>query len=326
MIQKNIFISFDSNFLQHAMVMLESLMHNSGSDFIFHIAVEDAKYKGIKKLVDFITKRGGKSNIYELNLDFIKGSGGVGGHLTLATLNRLFIPSILPLEIEKILYLDCDILVLDDINELFNVDIQDYDFAGVNYVNMPTERPWSAYTGMDLNNIRIKLRLSSEDEYINSGVLLINLKKWRRKQYEKFFLEVIDKESNLLSTADQCVINKVCKDKYLLDWSYNSLTTRGNEIIYGSLNGIKIAHSIGRNKPWNNAEHPIKNLYFHYLRLDFCKEKYWIIYSHTVFKCKEFYEKNQFSKIFNEFLFLIVFPLRPKSSVRLFYNFTKRYE
>jgi lipopolysaccharide biosynthesis glycosyltransferase len=326
MFKKNICISFDSNFLQHAMVMLESLMHNSGSNFIFHIIVEDAKHKGLKKLVDFIEKRGGKSNLYEFNLDFIEGSGGIGGHLTLAALNRLLLPSILPLDIEKILYLDCDIIILEDINDLYNIDLRDFDFAGVNYVDMPTERPWSTYTGMDLNSIRVKLGLSSEEDYVNSGVLLINLEKWRSKQYEKFFIDVIDKESHLLSTADQCIINKVCKDKYILDWSYNAMTTRGNELIYGSLDGIKIAHSIGRNKPWNNAQHPMKNLYFHYLSLAFCKEKYWIIYDYTILKCNEFYKKNQFSKIFKEILFLIGFPSHPKLSVRLFYNFTNRYE
>lgn len=98
----------------------------------------------------------------------------VKGDFSLATYSRLFIASLLPETVDKVIYLDCDALVLDSFKEILNLDLNNYLAAGVLALNCTAE-------------VKKAIDLNEDDLYINAGMLLINLKRWRQENVENQF-------------------------------------------------------------------------------------------------------------------------------------------
>ncbi|RTJ48845.1 glycosyltransferase family 8 protein [Campylobacter jejuni] len=132
---------------------------------------------------------------------------------------RLMIGSVLPLDVEKCLYIDVDMFCLSDIRKLFFVDLEDKVLAAV--------------TDFATWNIRfLKFRklkylfkgfLKFSREYFNSGLLLINLKEWRRQNIEKKCLDILKYYKCIL--PDQDALNIVIKENYIkLPLSFNFFT------------------------------------------------------------------------------------------------------
>jgi lipopolysaccharide biosynthesis glycosyltransferase len=326
---KDVCITIDKNFIPHAMVMLESLLENSEAEYCIHIVVEDKGFKSYDYLKKFLRTRGAEVCMYEYNLQELANKINLENHgWSLATYFILFLGSILPKHLDKVLYLDCDLLVLDRINSLFEVDLNNYDVAGVDYLvmsNNPPCRPWSGYGAINIQNEKEKLGLSDRDTYINTGVLLINLNRWRLYNYEKEFVDFIINKSHKINFADQCIINAICNEKYRLDWSFNAFVTKANENIHGSLNGVAVAHSLGSTKPWQNPEHPLTELYFYYLGKGLDLNKFMILYYSIVSNCIKYFRLRQRRKLIKELSFIVVYPFSQRVAQKKLFNFTKKY-
>lgn len=98
----------------------------------------------------------------------------VKGDFSLATYSRLFIASLLPETVDKVIYLDCDALVLDSFKEILNLDLSNYLASGVLALNCTAE-------------VKKAIDLNEDDLYINAGMLLINLKRWRQEMLKISF-------------------------------------------------------------------------------------------------------------------------------------------
>ncbi len=110
------------------------------------------------------------------------------------------------LEEDKIFYIDSDAIVLQDISNIWKYNIDDYYVAGVRDFGIMSR-------GTDYTR-------PIEDKYINSGVVLFNLKKMREDKIQEKMFEMIN--SRELSYPDQDALNLVCYDKiYLLPIFYN---------------------------------------------------------------------------------------------------------
>jgi lipopolysaccharide biosynthesis glycosyltransferase len=124
---------------------------------------------------------------------------------------RLFLAAVLPGELEKVIYIDCDTLILQPIDDLYNTNIEEHYCGGV-LDSLP-----------DIEKLRIGLQES--DKYFNSGVLLINLKKWRDDNIEKGFIGFISKYDGAVPFVDQGVINGTMANAMkVLPPKYNSMT------------------------------------------------------------------------------------------------------
>lgn len=111
-------------------------------------------------------------------------------------------------DIDKVIYLDSDIVVLDDISKLWDYDIDDYLLGAV-------EDKYSPLMCCQAN-------LSDDDIYVNSGVLLMNLKKFRELSIENAIFQKL-RETNY---SDQDVLNDICRTKILyLPLKYNLMVT-----------------------------------------------------------------------------------------------------
>jgi len=191
-----------------------------------------------------------------------------------ATYARLILLRLLPNNLDKILYLDCDTIVADGLTDLWETEIDKFGVGGV-FDIMPI---WKKKR----NNL-------SENYYVNAGILLINLKYWRESNAEQKFFEIIKDKSYYFQNCDQDIINIAFKKSIkIIDLKYN-LTThyldfknycqyykickKINSNYYSAeqfntaLAIPSIIHYAGR-RPWfSNYYCPRKNDYIKYLKL-----------------------------------------------------------
>lgn len=217
----------------------------------------------------------------QITLNFIKYDNIgeiIGIELTatraLATYARLLICSLLDSDIDKILYLDCDALVVDSVKELWETDITDYYCgavldAGPKYINTFLEFP-------------------EDHDHFNAGMLLINLKLWRENDLENKFIEYILSKDGEVFHNDQGVINVVCENRILkLKPNYNILspffevdydnvlkwygldTYYSKEMVEDALKNPVFIHltQFVYGRPWfNNAQnHPLREVFDSYV-------------------------------------------------------------
>ncbi len=169
----------------------------------------------------------------------------ISKYWTIGTMYRLFIIDMLP-ELDKIIYLDCDILVNLDISELWNIDIEDKSFAAVLDTIPETLKAYST------RNLQLRLININRKFYINAGVLVMNLQKIR-SQYNTSqpIFDWFAHYAHLLPFLDQDLINSMfAGDIKILDSKYNVYKLKQD------LSGCIIHMWAG--KPWlkfSGAEH-----------------------------------------------------------------------
>ncbi|MDF9844045.1 MULTISPECIES: glycosyltransferase family 8 protein [unclassified Paenibacillus] len=185
-------------------------------------------------------------------------------------------------EIDKIIYLDCDISITGSLKELWEKDISEYYVAGV----------WDDAAP----RLKQAVGVHGNDPYINCGLVLMNLTNWRKYDLEKKSIEFIQKFNGDVPFLDQGVVNGICKNKILLlDPKYNVMSYmmmyRAKEIqllceldeMYSQEQideGIEkpiVIHWVTGcyNRPWSiNCTHPLKTEYYKYLEISPWKGEY----------------------------------------------------
>lgn len=181
---------------------------------------------------------------------------------------RLLAPHLLPQHVERVLYLDPDILVINPLRPLWEMDLQGKLFAA------------AAHTGMtDIAHSVNRLRLGTDSDYYNSGVLLMDLDAGRKEIVpQKVFDFAAEHRANLL-LPDQDILNAMYSERVLpLDdavWNYDArnynsylLRSSGKADTDWVMSNTAILHFCGRAKPWKPG-YPYRFgiLYKHYARL-----------------------------------------------------------
>ncbi|MEG4204413.1 glycosyltransferase family 8 protein [Microcoleus sp. Pol7_A1] len=193
---------------------------------------------------------------------------------TLAVYYRLFIPELIPQHFDKAIYLDSDIVVLGDLEQLWNSDIGD------NYV-LAVQDIWQRYIrkAKGLRNYQ-EIGLSPDYKYFNAGVLVINLEKWRADNIGTKAIEFLEQNRDYVRWHDQDGLNGVLAGKWgELDprwnqmqaiYEYSSWTESPytEDVFNQVLHNPHIVHFATFPKPWQqNCKHPKQDLFFDYLAL-----------------------------------------------------------
>ena len=198
----------------------------------------------------------------------------LGDHVTLATYYRLLAPLVLPDYIEKVIYLDGDLIVDDSIMDLWNTDVSNVAFAAA--IDESYNDP----------EIYRRLGLDINIPYTSAGVLLINLKYWRQQSVMERSLDCINKMKEKLLFHDQDAINVVLQNEksffpirfnfqsgYIRPWAYNSYDIDMQNNIIQAIPHPVVIHYSGPGKPWFRFnDHPYKSYYFHYKSLSLWKD------------------------------------------------------
>lgn len=244
----NICCCTDDNYAQHCAVTLCSLFENNkDSIFSIHILINSLTDSNKNELVSLVKRYGSEISFHNVNSTQLKGCQyRVKRPLSEAAYYRVLLATVLPPEIDTILYLDCDIVVIGNITDLFEIEMENYPVAAV---QEPVEI---------CDDHRNQLSLPYGDSYFNSGVLLINLSYWRTHNSQTKLLEFSKRERHVYC-HDQDALNYVFKNQwYRLSPKWNKSNTATLELVdfyhildkYEYLNDARIIHYIDEPKPW----------------------------------------------------------------------------
>ena len=274
----NVFYFSSDLFANVAATSMVSLMENNRSfdDIHFYMVDDGIKDENKKKLVEMV-------QTYNRKIDFIPApdpcemfrypfkSRYQMGHSYV----RMCIGRLLPESVDRVLCLDSDTLVLNDLTELWNMDMGNNILAG-------------AVDCMNLKAYSRQFGLSGNEFYCNAGVILVNLEEWRKQNIEEKIIDVINKKNGNVFFFEQTLMNYCCRDKviklhpkyntYTLFYAFdyqNLLNWRKPTIFYTSQeieeakNNPSIVH-LTRNfymmsRPWvEGCDHPLTETYINF--------------------------------------------------------------
>lgn len=159
----------------------------------------------------------------------------VGYHFTKAIFYRLFIPDIIPSNIKRLLYLDCDVLCLGNIARLFQMDLKGFAVMAICYFNS---------TDMKRLNIQTTKTLSS-------GELLIDMEMWRKQDITGEVLQILDKRHTEFPWVDQDALNCYFSGAFMeMPIEYGKAVDCAVDFPKEITKEDKIVHYVGSVKPW----------------------------------------------------------------------------
>ncbi|MEY2357583.1 glycosyltransferase family 8 protein [Lysinibacillus capsici] len=276
----NIVTSINKNFIQHFCSMCSSLILNSREEkidiYVLHSDLGDNDINIIAVVLEDLLNDTVNIHFVEVEENRFSSIPIIESHLSIQTLFRILLTELLPSDIEKLIYLDSDLVLEDSISQLFSLEINDYYVAAVPDFNDELAKNQNISSGVD---------------YFNSGVMLVNLKKWREGDMLNKCLNYAFENKEKLRFPDQDILNGVLNGNWLkLDLSWN--VTRMfydrdekdwevplQESIKIAKTNPKIIHYTTWKKPWFYLDdHPFKEKYFYYL-------------NQTKFKYNQYFEK-----------------------------------
>lgn len=199
---------FDKNYMRHGAASIVSLIDNNRDlDLeIFALAIDVSAEE--MSLVAGIGNEKQKVTVINIS-EYKKEFDGIEKSWSLGAYARLVIHKILPEYVTKVLYIDCDTLVTGSLYALFNTDMEQCTVAAVLDKLLPC-------------GVKESLGISEDKPYINSGVLLIDLIKWRDKKVGENCIKFLRENAEANNIPDQNAINYVLKgDIKLISLRYN---------------------------------------------------------------------------------------------------------
>lgn len=205
--------SADSNYAYPMIFSVLSMIRHAKEDtsYEFVLLVSHDFPQKYKDIMDRHIKEADMAVRYIDMQDAFQGIDMHIKHITQATYYRLKLPSLLK-DLDKCLYLDVDIIVQKDLSELFAVDMEDYYIAGVKAAGY-------YYPPEKVERNLANLQIAAFDQYVNAGVLVMNLEAMRRDHMEERFEELLGRD---FPSQDQDILNCACYDRIkMLPLKYN---------------------------------------------------------------------------------------------------------
>lgn len=269
----NIVFASDNNYAQHTAVAMASVLVNTKvpQKIQFYLIDDEIQQENKEKIIKTVQNLGG-------NIEFIKIKNSkledcyVSGELNRASYFRLDIANILDESIEKIIYLDCDLLVYDDIEKMWQLDMGGKPVAATCDLGIMA----SARVRKQKNKF---IGLPFDTPYFNAGVLIMDLKKWRDGNYAEAIIALATQ--NKYPNHDQDALNKFFMNNWQeipLRWDvippvfnlFLKIVTKPDlrkKAIEAKLNPA-IFHYAGGYKPWEYEIHEgFNDKYYEYLKL-----------------------------------------------------------
>lgn len=268
----NIVFASDDNYIQHATVAMMSIMQNTSQQNCLSCYILDDGISTSAKEKVYQTFRGSNVEVHFLCAD-VKCLENlfVSGQLSRAAYLRLQMAELLPESVKRAIYLDCDLVVMKDIVNLWNMDLQNHPLGAVpDYGIMASSKDWPRK--------QRELGFESNDEYFNSGVLVVDVSAWRRYDYGSKIIDAVKK--NNYQHHDQDALNVM----FYRNWNaiplqWNVIPPIWNLFIkilrkekfrkkaIKARQDIAVLHYAGGYKPWEYAEIKAFNKsYYQYFR------------------------------------------------------------
>lgn len=256
MIDINICFASNDNYVPYMGTAIASILTNSKEDenITVHIISENINDNNKNKLISL-------NKIKDFNVIFYEPNKEIYCHIakynmkSYSTFFRLSIPSLMP-NIDKILYLDSDMIITKSLRELFEIDMANYYAFVVEDV-------------MDkIDELKAEIGLAKNDRYFNAGFLMINNRLWINDNIEEKFYNILDEK--FLPYKDQDILNYCLKGRVkYLDRKWNFLNIKSSYVNdIPDVNAINIIHCIA--KPWKKE-----------CNISFFQDEFWKYYQLT---------------------------------------------
>ena len=236
----NIVVCSSSAYAKYVAVLFESIVLNSNANINFYVIYSSINEADLEDITAII-RQNPANTINFVKFDFLKELEKLDYHEELPefsgsydTYTRLFLPGILkPYGVRKCLYLDVDIIVNKNIDELLAITDRIECIGGI----------------VDTVSINLKVPLSKEN-YINAGVLPLNLEKLDELDFSRRCLSFARANRDSITIYDQDIVNNVFPDSdnriALLDIKFNTYLSKT-----AAVRNAVVLHFTGPYKPWN---------------------------------------------------------------------------
>lgn len=244
-----IFLASDDNYAPFVATTIVSIVKNTSAFVDFYVLDGGITESNKQKITSL------KNKFNNFSIEFLDMSkSGLERfpnikHYSLNTFSRYFIPKMKP-ELDKVLYMDVDIIVNGDISELYKQDLGNYplgavleDFYSENYSYL--QKTFPEYKG--------------GSNYFNAGVLLFSLNYFRENNLTEHFVEKTVEHKNILNCPDQDIFNLIFQNNFkILDYKYNYMPDHEHLIksldkpqALEAINNPLVLHFTGV-KPWKD--------------------------------------------------------------------------
>lgn len=168
---------------------------------------------------------------------------------------RLFIPNLYP-QYDKALYLDCDIVILDDIANLYGIDMGDNLVAAAPDDVIQTIKVFQDY-------VEKVVGVADHRNYFNAGILLMNLDELRKFKFQEKFIYSLGKITFSVA-QDQDYLNRLCKGRVkLIDKNWNRMPVTKDKV---KPSDVKLVHYNLAFKPWHFEDILFKEFFWEYAK------------------------------------------------------------
>lgn len=260
----------DHNYFKYGCVTILSLLEsNPGVSVVVHYVGSDIPNDDIENLKSLVISHKAQLFYYSVDDSIINKFPDITEmqYLSKMCYCRMLLASILPQSLDKVLYLDTDILVIGPIENLYNEDLEGYYYAAIDDV----------VSGG--NDVYARLGLNKDyTTYFNSGVMLLNLKEWRVDDFEGIIMKLVTNSNHLLIYPDQDILNivgvgrtKIMPMRYNMQDTCFKVHKPNIKTMVADWNDeiseTRIIHFTYFKKPWLfSSTHPCKQMYLSYLK------------------------------------------------------------
>lgn len=278
--------AFNENYAITGAALIQSIVENSDPSCFYDLyIIEGALSETTKFNFQFMFRNVRNFRLTILNVDqyFENRNLNLHAHFSKETYYRVLIPTILP-QYNKVLYLDADMVVNKDVQNLFDIDIgqkavaaiKDYVMSGFIKNKTMCRGECGAFTAEEY--LKQYLGMKNPQNYAQAGVLVFNTEKIRKTGIDQLILQ--DMCKRFYWFLDQDLLNKHFEgDIYYLDTHWNVLHGNNNvdsffrklpltvmEDYFNARKDPWIIHFAGEQKPWLNPATDFSAIFFYYLR------------------------------------------------------------
>lgn len=202
----NITLACDNNYANLAIVAMTSVMIHNNEPIKFYLLSNNLDYKYISKMNKICSEYNSQLEIIDCKemIEKLKSIGlnSQGRYNSFSAYLRLFAIDWIQDDIDKLLYIDCDVTCEGSLNGLFSTDMNGHVVAAVLDMLPSLHRPYIGF--------------KEEDKYFNSGVLMFDVKQWKEKKCSKKVMDLLNSSGSVFPCHDQDLINVVFKNEILV--------------------------------------------------------------------------------------------------------------
>lgn len=251
-----IFFAVDDGYIPFLAVAIQSMVDNASDDnkYLIKVLYTNISVENQQKILKYE-----RSNVdiefVDLNyyIKKVQDKLYTRDYYSKTTYFRLFIPNLYP-QYSKVLYLDSDIVILDDIAKLYNIDMGDNLVAAAQDDVIQFNRVFQEYA-------ELVVGVADYRKYFNAGILVMNLDELRKFKFQEKFIYLLDK-IRFSVAQDQDYLNRLCKGRVkFFDRVWNRMPMPDPKI---KASDVKLVHYNLAFKPWHFEDILYKEFFWKY--------------------------------------------------------------